>query len=44
MERDEAVRLELESIGWKVLVVWECQLANAAADATTEKVAELLLS
>ena len=30
-ERDEAARIALEAAGWSVLVVWECETANAAA-------------
>ena len=28
--RDQAVRRSLRRTGWKLIVVWECQLANAA--------------
>ena len=28
--RDKAVRRSLRGMGWKLMVVWECQLANAA--------------
>ncbi len=28
IERDEKTRTALESIGWKVLVIWECELSN----------------
>lgn len=27
-ERDTRKQMELESLGWKVLVVWECEIAN----------------
>jgi DNA mismatch endonuclease (patch repair protein) len=30
-ERDKVVRRELRKLGWKVLVVWECQLKNSEA-------------
>lgn len=30
VSRDERVRSQLEELGWRVLVVWECELANAA--------------
>ena len=29
-ERDEAARMALESLGWKVLVIWECEVRNGA--------------
>jgi len=29
--RDEANRRRLESLGWRVLVVWECELADTEA-------------
>src|SRR4051794_41747802 len=28
MKRDRKVRRELRSLGWKVLVLWQCQLKN----------------
>lgn len=33
---------QLQSAGWRVLVVWECELAPACIDATTGQVAALL--
>lgn len=39
VERDEQSRAALEALGWKVHVVWECQLKKKAIDAT---MAELL--
>jgi len=27
--RDERVRVQLRKLGWKVLVVWECQLKDS---------------
>lgn len=32
--RDERDRLELESKGWRVVVVWECELKKSVRDAT----------
>ncbi len=28
IERDKTNRLQLEELGWRVLVIWECQLKN----------------
>ncbi len=28
-ERDEQVRRELHNLGWRSLVIWECELANS---------------
>ena len=39
VERDEQSRAALEALGWKVHVVWECQLKKKTIDAT---MAELL--
>ena len=33
-ERDKVVRRELRKLGWRVLVVWECQLKNIDVLAT----------
>ena len=33
-QRDEEKIKQLTSSGWKVLVIWECQLKSAARDAT----------
>lgn len=35
VERDREVREQLENLGWRVLVVWECELRNI--DALTKK-------
>jgi DNA mismatch endonuclease (patch repair protein) len=32
-ERDEAVRAQLEQMGWQVLVVWECEISPAQLEA-----------
>ena len=31
VERDREVREQLETLGWRVLVVWECELKNEEA-------------
>lgn len=28
VERDQAIRCQLEAQGWRVLIVWECDIAN----------------
>ncbi|EOH6077525.1 very short patch repair endonuclease [Burkholderia cenocepacia] len=30
MTRDARVKIELENLGWRVFVVWECELSSAA--------------
>jgi DNA mismatch endonuclease (patch repair protein) len=41
--RDARMASSLEQLGWRVLVVWECELANSAkAQATGEIVASLI--
>ena len=37
VERDEQSRAALEALGWKVHVVWECQLTKKTIDATMAK-------
>jgi len=41
VQRDERNRIELERRGWRVLVVWECELVNSTTD-TIRTVAEWL--
>lgn len=36
-ERDQQIQAELESAGWKVITVWECQLKKARQEETLEK-------
>jgi DNA mismatch endonuclease (patch repair protein) len=43
VERDARTRTELENAGWRVLVVWECELQDAT-EATLERVAGTLRS
>lgn len=31
VSRDEAVAAELEALGWRVLILWECELGDEAA-------------
>ena len=41
--RDQETWRQLEAKGWRVVIVWECQLKKAALDATIDRiVAELL--
>lgn len=38
MERDRDTEQKLKSLGWKVIVVWECQCSNAArCEDTTDR-------
>lgn len=30
-ERDARVKQEIEELGWKAMIVWECQIADMAA-------------
>jgi len=39
-ERDIKEKNELEAIGWRVLVVWECQLKKAIREQTLRKLYE----
>lgn len=32
IERDKTNRLQLEELGWRVLVIWECQLKKKVAE------------
>lgn len=41
--RDERVKSELEAMGWRVIIVWECELSSGKrARATGEHVAALI--
>ena len=44
-ERDEKEKKEMEKLGWKVIVVWECQLKKAERERTlnwlVEKIREV---
>lgn len=41
-ERDEEVRDKLRAIGWRTMVIWECQLKPAVRQSTLEGVVYLL--
>lgn len=41
-ERDIAVREQLTKLGWKTLVVWECQLKPAVREQTLKEVEAIL--
>ena len=38
VERDRLVRKELRKMGWKVIVVWECELKNEKKDKTINRI------
>jgi hypothetical protein len=42
MERDRRTERELEKLGWRVMVVWECELANHTLD-VFKKIASWLI-
>lgn len=37
VERDKRNKEDLESLGWKVLVVWECELKKNSFDKTMQR-------
>jgi DNA mismatch endonuclease (patch repair protein) len=37
VKRDRIVRKKLRHLGWKVLVIWECQLSDRSIDRITER-------
>lgn len=43
-ERDRRQGAELRSLGWRVLIVWECALKSRMLDATADKAARWLRS
>lgn len=43
VDRDRRNYDELKSLGWKVILVWECQLKKANLDATMEHVIEEII-
>ncbi len=43
VDRDKRNYDELKSLGWKVILVWECQLKKANLDATMEHVIEEII-
>ena len=42
VERDKAVKKELRKIGWKVIVVWECELKNVKREKTITRILKAL--
>ena len=42
VERDKRNADELQKLGWKVLVVWECELKKKTIDATLEQLEQRL--
>ncbi|MEW9836221.1 very short patch repair endonuclease [Mesorhizobium marinum] len=40
--RDLAVRQALETLGWKVAIIWECELAPREAEATVSDVYDFI--
>ncbi len=43
VERDLAQRHELESLGWRVIVVWECELKKERLETTMAAITDLIL-
>jgi len=43
VERDKRQQAELKANGWKVIVIWECQLKPESRDFTLEKLCNQLL-
>lgn len=39
-ERDQETWRQLEAKGWRVIIVWECELKKAVLDATVDRVRE----
>lgn len=39
-ERDEKEKKEIEELGWKVIIVWECQLKKAERERTLDWLVE----
>lgn len=44
VERDERNRKELEAMGWKVIIVWECQLKKDKCERTLEELYAQIIS
>ena len=40
--RDQKKMSELETMGWKVIVIWECELKPGKQDDTLEKIVKML--
>lgn len=43
-ERDKRNKKELEELGWKVIVVWECELKKDKCEQTLEKLYSSIIS
>lgn len=44
VERDKANKLQLEALGWRVLVIWECQLKKRTAGRNLEDLYESIIN
>lgn len=44
VERDNQSCKELESLGWKVITVWECELKKKAFEGTMRKIIQQIVS
>jgi len=38
VERDRRQRRELETLGWRVVVIWECQMDSESLDALAQRI------
>lgn len=43
-ERDQNNYARLSSLGWKVIVIWECELKKSCLDATINRIVDLIKS
>ena len=44
IERDKNNIMSLESMGWKVIVIWECELKNKIAEERLQKLCEEIIN
>lgn len=44
VERDNQSRKELETLGWKVITVWECELKKEVFEETMRKIIQQIVS
>ena len=44
VERDQQTFKQLEALGWKVIVVWECELKNKVFSDTVDRLVKQLVS
>jgi len=42
VRRDKTNKIELEKLGWEVIILWECQLDNANKETTLNNLRTLL--